>query len=158
MLPTPYPGLPPLKKRSATHTIFVHAADTPPGMDIGVRDIHRWHVVDNHWSAAGYHFVIRRDGTVEGGRPHDTVGAHVASRNSDSIGICLVGGKGKFSGEDPYFHYTEAQIMSLVVTIRSLMEIYPNVNVLGHRDADPGKQCPSFDAKAWWLKVSHKVA
>lgn len=141
------------KKRLKTNTIFIHAADTPSTMDIGWREIHQWHVKDNGWAAIGYHVVIRRDGTIEAGRPLDAVGAHVASRNSDSVGICLIGGKGPYSA-GPEAHYTPDQLVSLVAVIKELLGKYPGAEVLGHRDADPGKQCPSFDAKGWWKSVS----
>lgn len=144
----------PFKKRTKTTALFVHAADTPSTMDIGWKEIHQWHVKDNGWAAIGYHVVIRRDGTIEAGRPLDAVGAHVASRNSDSIGICLIGGKGKFSGMDPEAHYTKDQLVSLVAVLKDLQAQYPGTEVLGHRNADPGKQCPSFDVLNWWKTVN----
>lgn len=142
-----------LKKRTKTNAIFIHCADTPPTMDIGWREINQWHVRDNGWSAVGYHVVIRRDGTIEAGRPLDTVGAHVASRNSDSVGVCLIGGKGAYAGMNPEKHFTKEQLASLVAVVKELQETYPGAEVLGHRDADKGKQCPSFDAKNWWKTI-----
>lgn len=142
-----------LRKRATTLAIFVHAADTPPTMDIGWREIHQWHTRDNGWSAIGYHVVIRRDGTIEAGRPLDAVGAHVASRNSDSVGVCMIGGKGKFSGMNPEAHYTKEQLASLLVVLKELQERYPKAEVMGHRDADKGKQCPSFDVYNWYKEV-----
>lgn len=144
----------PLKKRAVTNTIFVHAADTPPTMDIGWKEINQWHTKDNGWSAIGYHVVIRRDGTIEAGRPLDAVGAHVGGRNSDSVGICMIGGKGKFSGMNPLAHYTGDQLISLLAVLKELREKYPQAVVLGHRDADPGKQCPSFDVKNWYKEAT----
>lgn len=143
----------PFKKRLKTNAIFIHAADTPSTMDIGWKEIHQWHVKDNGWAAIGYHVVIRRDGTIEAGRPLDAVGAHVASRNSDSVGICLIGGKGPYAGLDPTKHYTNEQLVSLVAVVKDLLTQYPEATVLGHRDADKGKQCPSFDAKNWWATL-----
>lgn len=144
----------PLKKRTRTNAIFVHAADTPPSMDIGWKDIQQWHVRDNGWSAIGYHVVIRRDGTIEAGRPLDSIGAHVASRNADSVGVCLIGGKGKYSGMDPLAHYTGAQMVSLLAVLKELRTEFPGAEVLGHRDADQRKQCPSFDVKNWYKEVT----
>lgn len=143
----------PLKKRQITDIIFVHAADTPPTMDIGWKEINQWHTKDNGWAAIGYHVVIRRDGTIEAGRPLDTVGSHVRNFNSQSVGICMIGGKGKFSGMDPKAHYTDDQLVSLVAVLKELREKYPQAVVMGHRDADPGKQCPSFDVKNWYQGV-----
>ncbi|UCR90928.1 lysozyme-like protein [Ralstonia phage RpY2] len=150
MLPTPYPGLPPMKKRATTDLIVIHCADTKPTMDWGARDIHRVHVVENHWAAIGYHIVIRRDGTVEGGRPLDAVGAHAAQVNSHSVGVCLIGGYGG-KATDPFEkNFTKEQALSLLVILKELREKYPSAAIIGHQDVQgSGKTCPNFPAKAW---------
>lgn len=45
----------------------------------------------------GYHYVIRRDGSIEKGRPDDMVGAHTSGQNANSLGICYEGGKAPLS-------------------------------------------------------------
>ena len=65
-----------------TLLVLHHAAATT----CTVEDIHRWHI-DNGWSGIGYHFFVRKDGTVYEGRPIDKVGAHAYNYNSISIGI-----------------------------------------------------------------------
>ena len=74
--------------------IIIHCADTPASMDIGVEEICPWHL-ERHFSDVGYHHIIRRDGIDDRGRPHEQTGAHVAAHNANSIGVCMVGGKGK---------------------------------------------------------------
>jgi N-acetyl-anhydromuramyl-L-alanine amidase AmpD len=119
-------------------------------MDIGAAEITDWHVNGNGWSAIGYHFVIRRDGTVEKGRDTDNdgdvfdeVGAHAKGFNKNSIGICLVGGMNGFN-------FTRAQMMALDTLIDTINHIHADIEWLGHCDL-PGvdKQCPQFDVKAW---------
>ena len=61
-------------------------------MDIDAETIRDWHVNGNGWSDIGYHYVIKRNGLVEAGRPVSISGAHAKGHNADSIGICLVGG------------------------------------------------------------------
>jgi N-acetylmuramoyl-L-alanine amidase len=56
--------------------LVIHTAATRPSMDIGAKEIRRWHKAKG-WSDIGYHYVIRRDGRVEKGRPDARVGAHV---------------------------------------------------------------------------------
>jgi N-acetyl-anhydromuramyl-L-alanine amidase AmpD len=142
----------PFKARQKTDLVVVHCADTPPSMDIGAREINQWHVRDNGWSAIGYHFVIRRDGTIEGGRPVGAIGAHAALVNSRSVGICMVGGKGKPGTIDD--HFTKEQQLSLVVLLKQLKGLYPTAEVVGHRNVDnAGKTCPQFDAKTWAATV-----
>lgn len=120
--------------------IVIHCADTPSKMDIGRDEIDSWHKARG-WAGIGYHWVIRRDGTVEAGRPITQPGAHVAGHNHDSIGICVVGGK-------PDFNFTFAQLEMLKDVVEQMRAIVGNVPVLGHRDLDPGKECPTFDVTA----------
>jgi len=76
--------------------IIVHCSATPPDMSIGVSEIRDWHVNQNKWSDIGYHFVIKRGGLIQQGRDIELAGAHAEGHNSDSIGICLVGGVEKY--------------------------------------------------------------
>lgn len=128
--------------------IFVHCSATKPDMDIGVDVIREWHTNPpskggRGWSDIGYHFVIRRDGTVEDGRPATRQGAHVYGYNKDSIGICLVGGLDIEGNSDANF--TFAQYESLVALITNLRAKYGlDINVYGHRDV-ASKDCPCFD-------------
>lgn len=136
-----------MKSRARTDFIAVHCAATPPTADIGRADIDRWHRAKG-WLMIGYHFVIRRNGTVEIGRPVDAVGAHVENYNSISVGICLVGGvdaKGK--SED---NFTSTQYETLAKLVRELKAKYPNAKVQGHRDFPKvAKDCPCFDVQTW---------
>lgn len=124
--------------------IVIHCADTPSNMDIGAAEIRIWHVNDNGWSDIGYHWVIRRNGQVEEGRPEDQAGAHVRGHNSDSIGVCLVGGKGGFN-------FTRVQMAALEAKVIDLKAKYPDAEVLGHCDLDGSKTCPNFDVPQWWM-------
>jgi len=134
--------------------IVIHCTDTYASMDIGAKEIDQWHKT-NGWAGIGYHFVIRRSGVIESGRPLDQSifpgwqikeGAHVAGHNSESVGVCLVGGK-------PDANYTAAQWGSLKTTVRFLKLCFSKAEVLGHRDLDHGKLCPCFDVRNWWEDV-----
>lgn len=132
--------------RNETNAIFVHCSATKPSQDIGVREIRQWHK-EKGWLDIGYHFVIRRDGTVEAGRDQDAVGSHVANYNADSVGVCLVGGiddKGKFSA-----NFTPFQMSVLRSLLVSLQAEYPKAVLRAHHDVAP-KACPSFDLSRWW--------
>lgn len=128
--------------------IVVHCSATPPNIDIGAAEIREWHQ-GRGWRDIGYHFVIRRDGTIERGRPLEQPGAHVARHNANSIGICMVGGVSKL--QDPEPNYTDAQWAMLYAVVVALVLRHPNARVMGHRDF-PGvaKACPCFDVMSWW--------
>ena len=121
------------------NTIIIHAADTPADMDIGAAEIDQWHK-ERGWSGIGYHYVIRRDGSLETGRPENEVGAHAYRHNGDSIGVCMVGGK-------PDCNYTSAQWACLESLAEYLLERH-GAKLIGHRDVSE-KPCPMFDVKAW---------
>lgn len=123
--------------------IIVHCSATKPDQDIGAAEIKRWHVEENGWSDIGYHFVIRRSGRIEQGRHIDTHGAHCKGHNTDSIGVCLVGGLG-WNG-DPEPDFTAEQFDALVHLVKMLEYVAPNATLHGHRDFNPDKACPSFD-------------
>lgn len=131
--------------------IIIHCSDTPSNMDIGVVEIRRWHTDPeprgNGWSDIGYHYVIRRDGTVELGRPELVAGAHTRGQNKHSIGICVVGGRGK--GGVAETNFTHQQWSALRKLVARLTQKYPDAEVYGHNDFS-SKACPTFNAQEWW--------
>lgn len=153
-----------IKPRASTRYLVVHCSATPPSRDIGAAEIRQWHRKQN-WRDIGYHFVIRRDGTVETGRPVHEPGAHVSGHNHHSVGVCLVGGvDARMQPED---NFTPAQKASLLRLLRELQRDYPDAEVLGHRDLSPDrnrdgkvtknewvKACPSFDVRPWWAAAN----
>lgn len=145
--------------------IVIHCSATPPDMDIGLAEIDRWHRARGFFKV-GYHFIIRRDGTVEVGRSIDEPGAHAVGYNSVSIGICLVGGVARIPDADgkpdadgprwdliPENNFTPEQFTALKALVGGLKHQHPNAEVLGHRDL-PGvrKSCPSFPIRQWMIE------
>jgi len=128
--------------------LVVHCAATKPSMDIGAKEIDRWHRAKG-WMKIGYHYVIARGGRIDIGRKLDEPGAHAAGYNSKSIGICLVGGIDEAGA--PQDNFTAIQKATLLTILNSLTKQFPNAKVLGHRDL-PGvaKACPSWDVRSWY--------
>ena len=138
-----------MAKRKETKYIAVHCAATPAGMDIGVKEIDRWHR-QKGFLKVGYHYVIRIDGTIELGRDEDEIGAHVQGYNAVSIGVCLVGGVDADDVSKAENNFTKEQFSTLRTLLERLQIQYPDAEVLGHRDfPDVAKACPSFDVRAW---------
>ncbi len=50
----------PLFKRNKTNRIILHQAQAKT---CSVEDIHQWHLKKD-WSGIGYHFLVRKDGTI----------------------------------------------------------------------------------------------
>jgi N-acetyl-anhydromuramyl-L-alanine amidase AmpD len=130
--------------------LVVHCAATMPSMDIGAKEIRQWHL-DKGWKDIGYHYVIRRDGSNEKGRPDEIAGAHVAGHNKNTIGICLVGGINEDGYPEPNF--TDEQFVMLRRLLTALLQTYAlhGEDILGHRDfPNTGKSCPCFSVRHWW--------
>lgn len=134
-------------------------------MDIGVVEIRKWHL-EKRWLDIGYHYVIKRDGTIEPGRDVEVQGAHVENYNHNSVGICLAGGVSEFAPRHvkkddsanreaqleshPEDNFTDIQFRSLYALLTQLSAKYPEAKVQGHRDfPQVAKACPSFDVRSW---------
>ena len=123
-----------LTKRAATKYIILHHR----AGNGDVQSIHNTHL-KNGWSGIGYHFYVRKDGSVYRGRPINVVGAHTTNYNSISIGVCF---EGNFESET----MPEVQIKAGQELVVYLKNLYPSAEVKRHKDfnstACPGKNFP----------------
>ena len=135
--------------RDITH-IVMHCTATPATADIGAAEVHQWHL-QRGWSGIGYHFVIRRNGLVEHGRPIEKKGAHVSGFNAQSIGISLAGGVAS-DGQTPVDNFTDEQMIAardLVLDLMTTHRIQID-HLMGHREVietithGSPKACPVF--------------
>jgi N-acetyl-anhydromuramyl-L-alanine amidase AmpD len=136
-------------------TIVIHCAATPQNLDIGVDEIRKWHTdpkpKGRGWSDVAYHYIIRRNGITEEGRPVRRQGAHVRGHNKTSIGICLIGGTDADNRTKAEVNYTTGQWAELGDWVQQLIWQYgiKKNKVVGHCDLDNRKTCPNFDVRAW---------
>ncbi|MCO5735946.1 N-acetylmuramoyl-L-alanine amidase [Stenotrophomonas maltophilia] len=131
--------------------LIVHCAATRPSMDVGVKEIRKWHL-QRGFNDVGYHYVIRRDGSIEKGRADTIPGAHAEGYNGKSLGVCLVGGVSENDVKVAENNFTEAQFDALHTLLRQLRASHPNAKVIGHREVNRGKACPSFDVQEWLIR------
>lgn len=130
-----------LNRRAATDRIIIHHTGDAD-IDASAEQIHQWHL-NAGYSGIGYHFVIRKNGTVERARPVWSIGAHAYGANSDSVGVHL-------SGSFTYNLPTDKQIESTAILLADLCNCYnlpiDRKHILGHREVDPagirGTSCP----------------
>jgi len=118
-------------------------------MDIGEKELNRWR---RQWGYpdSGFHFVIRRDGTIETGRNPLAVGRHTVAHDFTSIGVCLIGGVNE--SDVPENNFTPAQWDSLIKLLKGLKTKYPEAKIIGHNEVAQ-KSCPSFDVQKWKAAV-----
>jgi N-acetylmuramoyl-L-alanine amidase len=123
--------------------LIIHCTATKEGQDISIETIKKWHVEGNGWTDIGYHYIIDLDGNIHKGRADEVVGAHTKGHNSNSIGICYIGGlDNKMQPKDTR---TEDQKAALVDLLKTLKRQFWQARVYGHCDFSI-KACPSFDA------------
>lgn len=123
--------------------LIVHCSATPEGKDYSVDTIRQWHL-QRGFSDIGYHYVIYRDGSIHIGRDESIIGAHCTGHNTNSIGVCYIGGCAS-DGKTPKDTRTTEQKQSLVKLLKELKTKYPQASIHSHRDF-ANKACPSFDA------------
>lgn len=124
--------------------VFIHcsASDSPAHDDVSV--IQQWH--KQRWpdlcaTEAGYHFFIKKDGTVQPSRSLEKKPVAQAGHNSHTIAICLSG--------LVVSKFTEQQKASLQSLCQEIYDAYNgSITFHGHREV-AAKDCPVIDYRAW---------
>ncbi len=151
------------RKSRNINLIVVHCSATSVLREYTPEQMERDHR-ERGFNSAGYHFYIRRSGYRVALRPLEMIGAHVTGFNKASIGVCYEGGvnaKGKTADTR-----TPQQKKELKNLLRELVAIYPDAEIVGHRDLSPDlngdgvitsdewiKVCPCFDAKKEYKNI-----
>lgn len=124
-----------LSNRNTTNRIILHHAAVS---NCSVDDVDRWHK-NKGWTCIGYHFFVRKDGSIYRGRREEAIGAHAYGSNTDSIGICA---EGNFENET----MGDVQKQALKELVAYLKNKYGITKVQRHRDVNatacPGKNYP----------------
>lgn len=121
--------------------VIVHMSDTPDTLKeskFSAKDIDKWHR-DRGFRMIGYHYYIKRDGTIEPGRPESNQGAHTYGENQNSLGVC-------YEGKGLPTIYQIASFMELYRRFYASYEINYN-NWFGHNEFSK-KDCPGFSMTA----------
>lgn len=142
--------------------ITVHASATTPSMDhVDAEWIRNLHVNHNGWNDIGYHYVIKRDGTIEKGRELNVIGAHVGNSNTKNIGICMAGGVTEHDVNKPEDNFTDKQYTALTGLLTRLHEQYPDAKLMGHNDFPNygSRGCPCFNQHVYfsWIRQAWKA-
>lgn len=108
------------------------------------------------WSKPGYHYFIEKDGSIVNIHPLEQSSNGVnAAINPVAINICYAGGVDTTKKNlPPKDNRTQAQKTALRGLLVQLKAIYPDAEILGHRDFPKvHKACPSFDARAEYADI-----
>lgn len=120
--------------------IIIHCSAVRPDQTSSAAQIDTWHRQRGFHLGIGYHYVIRRNGDIELGRPEYMVGAHCQNHNAHSIGVCYEGGL-DIRGQ-PADTRTMAQKVTLRLLLEDLHRRFPGAKIVGHHDLNPHKDCP----------------
>ena len=120
-------------ERNATTAVVLHHAEASSAT---VWDINSWHLA-NGWNGIGYHYYVRKDGSVYRGRPDWALGSHAKGANDYSIGVCC---------EGAYMTETmpKAQLDSLKALLRDIMRKWGKLRLLRHKDVS-ATDCPGMN-------------
>lgn len=129
-----------LQDANNPNLIVLHHAEAS---NCTIGDIHQWHI-NNGWCGCGYHFLVRKDGSIYRGRPENVIGAHCLGSNTNSLGICA---EGNYMTET----MPEVQKQAIAELIVYLKNKYGITDIKGHKKLYatdcPGNKFPLEELK-----------
>lgn len=136
--------------REITEVIFDWTA-TFKNQNIGSEELHQ--TAQNKGNSIGYHYVIKKDGSLQRGRPSEDVGKSLVNNHHlYSVQVVFVGGINAPVGNYPYTEellssrsLTSAQLDTYKLFLDKAYDAWPGVQVLGMNDIDTTNTAPGFD-------------
>jgi N-acetylmuramoyl-L-alanine amidase len=121
--------------------VFLHCSASDHANHDDVSVMRQWHMnPPNNWADVGYHFFIKKDGTIQPGRDLEEKPAAQAPHNLATIAICAHG----LAIEK----FTDVQLASVKDLCEAINRAYDGkVTFHGHREV-ANKTCPVFDYRA----------
>ena len=150
-----------LEYGNVPNKIIIHHTASPSATAEIINEDH----INKGWAGIGYHFFIKKDGTIYRGRPEDSIGAHSKGSNLNTLGICL---EGDFEEKKP----TNEQLKSIINLSVYLGVKYNTNEIIKHGDVYetccPGSKFPfekvknsiideikSLRISAQWANINH---
>ena len=140
--------------------LVIHCTATPIGREVTSAELRRWHTSPppqgRGWNQVGYTDMFHINGGTERLVTNNDdafvdqweISNGAAGYNSVSRHIVYVGG---MTADDskPMDTRSVMQKESMKKYVRDFRTKFPKVKIVGHRDLDSGKACPSFDVGQW---------
>jgi N-acetylmuramoyl-L-alanine amidase len=121
--------------------VIVHWTETHTNKNIGSEEINAWHLKAG-LDGIGYHYVCRRDGSLQRGRPVNIEGQHTPGLDAESIGFVFVGGINAPTGTPNASNFlsaqslTRSQLNTFDHFCRANYKTQPGIKIVGHNDVD----------------------
>jgi N-acetylmuramoyl-L-alanine amidase len=154
-------------------TAIVHWSKTHSDTPLNARDVHKLHMAEQ-WEALGadedalkilvdqgaknginWHYVIKKDGTIQRGRPLDIESGETVGFTANTIHIGFVAGYSVPFGTPNSeltlgsASITSEQWKSFDQFLEAFYKAYPGGEVLGYREIDKTTSAPGFDVSAY---------
>jgi len=137
-------------KREVTELV-AHWTETPTNKNIGAEELNDLHKALG-LDGIGYHYVIRRDGTLQRGRPVNIEGQHSPTNSHDerTVGVVFVGGINASSNTPNLENFisaqslTRSQLNTFDHICRAFYAVFPGGQIVGHADIDEDELDPGF--------------
>lgn len=139
-------------KREITEVI-VHWTETTTDKNIGAEEIQKLYAASKNplnRDGIDYHYIIRRDGRIQRGRPVDVVSNRMEGHSEYVIHVAFVGGLNCPSGTPNPTRFLSAQSFnqaqwdSFDSFLKMFYRAYPGGQVIGHNNIEPDPD-PGFD-------------
>lgn len=123
-----------VKPERKVDRVFIHCSASDHDDHDNVSTMRKWHL-ERGFDDVGYHFFIRRGGTVQPGRDLEKMPAAQKGHNKGTIALCVHG----------LTFFTPAQMRSVRDFCQQINTAYEGkVTFHGHREVS-NKSCPVFD-------------
>ncbi len=127
----------------------------------GAAEVHERSIALNH-DGCSYHYIIKKNGQIERGRPVYIAGQHAPGHDDFSIAIAFVGGLNSYSDEkkEDWVYgnesLTASQYKSFETICKAFYVIWPGCNIFGHNEINKQELDPGFNV-AGYLKNRFKT-
>lgn len=150
--------------------LVIHCTATPEGREVTSAEIRHWHCDPKPrgrgWRQVGYTDMFHLNGGCER-LVNNNEDANVdpwevtngaAGYNGISRHIVYVGGLENRPGVPykdlkPKDTRTDAQMKAMEKYVKNFHRKHPEVRIVGHRELNPSKACPSFPVREWLRNI-----
>lgn len=141
--------------------IIVHWTETNINQDIGAEEIQEF--AAENGLGIPYHYLIRRDGSLQRGRPIDEIGGPLINNHEQySIQLAFVGGINVPSDIEEIDRFlssdslTSAQMNTFKLFLAKSYSAWPGIQALGHNEIDREQLDPGFNVTIYAKDVFQK--